>query len=605
MRRARRSLTFLLIIIVGLVGLITFGVLRSDATWTPKLALDLQGGTQILLAPQQTDGQAVSGEQLSQAVEIIRQRVDSSGVSEAEITTQGSQNISVSIPGKADEATLERIAASAKLDFRTVLAADVATGSPQDPAVEGDAATEEGASEGDAAAESAAEEGAGDETAATEEGADGEAAEETAEEDLGPIDPDPIPDTPYDQAWMTPALMQEFADFSCDSESVLDAGEAPTDRPLITCDNQGMWKYILGPVELGGEVITDAVAQPATTSTGATTGGWAVQMTLDNAGTETFGQISTRLYGAEPPTDQFAFVLDGQVLSAPQMQGQILDGRPSISGDFTQESAEVLADQLKFGALPIGFEMQSQVDISATLGSNQLQAGLLAGLIGLLLVVVYSMFQYRVLSVVTITSLAIAALLTYLLLTYFSWRQGYRLSLAGVAGIIVAVGFTADSFILYFERIRDSIRDGFGIEKAVDLGWKQAIRTILASDAIFIMASVILFIFAVANVRGFAFTLGLTTVIDVLVVTLFTHPVMTLLSRTKFYRNGHPASGLDPRGLGATYRGRLEFRAPVVAGSGKGRKNKGAQREAERRQTIAERKAAQEMNADASTGKEG
>lgn len=589
-------------LIVGLVGLITLGVVRSDATWTPKLALDLQGGTQILLAPQQTDGEAVTGEQLAQAVSIIRQRVNASGVSEAEVTTQGGQNISVSIPGQADEATLERIAASAKLDFRPVLAIDVASSAlePEESAEdqvtgEDGEAVPEGEAEG---AEGEAAEGESAEEDAAESADEGEAA------DSGEIDPDPLPEEAGDTAWLTPGLQEKFMDFTCDSEEALTAGEAPTDRPLLSCSDDGTLKYILGPVELGGEVITDAAAQPETTQTGATTGGWAVQITMNSEGADSFGAISTRLYGAPEPQNQFAFVLDGQVLSAPAMQAQILDGRPSITGGFTQESAEVLADQLKFGALPIGFETQSQENISATLGSNQLQVGLLTGLVGLILVVGYSLFQYRVLGSVTIASLVIAAILTYLLLTFFSWRQGYRLSLAGVTGIIVAVGFTADSFILYFERIRDALRDGFPIDGAVQSGWKKALRTILASDAIFILAAIILFIFAIANVRGFAFTLGLTTLVDIIVVMLFTHPVMTLLARTRFYREGHPASGLDPRQLGAVYRGRAQFRAPVVASRGTGRKNLGSKREAERRQTIAERKAAESGAEKISTGKE-
>ena len=598
MRRARRSLVFLLVIIVGLVGLITLGVFRSDATWTPKLALDLQGGTQILLAAEQTDGQAVGGEQLQQAVSIIRQRVDAAGVSEAEITTQGSQNISVSIPGKVDDATLQRIEASAKLDFRPVLAVDVGVSAETPTDEDG---TEANASDADADAADAS--GESTDAAATdgagETDAEGDAADTSA------VDPDPLPEGAGDLAWITPGLQEQFDAFTCTSDSVLDTREAPADRPLITCQDNGL-KYILGPVELEGDVITDAVAQAETTQTGATTGGWVVQITMNNRGTETFGKISTRLYGAPEPQNQFAFVLDGTVLSAPTMQGQILDGRPSISGDFTQESAKALADQLKFGALPMDFTVQSQEDISSTLGSNQLQAGLLAGLIGLILVVVYSMFQYRALGTLTIASLAIAAILTYLLLTFFSWRQGYRLSLAGVAGIIVAVGFTADSFIVYFERVRDALRDGFSIDGAVENGWKRAFRTILASDGVNFLAAVILFILAVGNVKGFAFTLGLTTLVDVLVVALFTHPMMVLLARTRFYREGHPASGLDPRRLGAVYRGRAQFRAPVVASKGAGKKNARSQREAERRQTIAERKAAESSGTAATTtaGKE-
>lgn len=590
-KRATRSLTTLLVIIVALVGVIALGVWRSDATWTPKLALDLQGGTQIILAPKLTDGQAVTGEQLNQAVEIIRQRVDASGVSEAEITTQGSQNISVSIPGKADDATLQRIEASAKLDFRPVLYMGVNNAQAEQPAA-GDQATAEGGDAADAPAADAAE-GTADAPAA-----DAPAADAGAKADTTDVDPTPLPKDAYDQAWITEGLMQKFTDFSCTADETLGLSDAPTDRPLITCDESGLYKYVLGPVEMGGETITDATAQIGSTSSGASTGQWVVQITLDKAGTKTFGEISTRMYGKPEPQNMFAFVLDSKVISAPTMNGLILDGRPSISGNFTQESAQVLANQLKFGALPIGFTVQSQEDISATLGASQLQQGLLAGLIGLVLVVIYSLFQYRALGSLTIASLVIAGVLTYLMLTLLSWRQGYRLSLAGVAGVIVAVGITADSFIVYFERIRDALRDGFTLDRAVEHGWKKAIRTVLASDGINFLAAAILFILAVGSVRGFAFTLGLTTLIDVLVVVLFTHPMMTLLSRTRFYADGHKFSGLDPRQLGAVYRGRAQFREPVVASRGSNKKTLGSQREAAKRQTIAERKAAE------TTGKE-
>jgi preprotein translocase subunit SecD len=538
-------------------------------------------------------GQSVTGEQLEQAVAIIRQRVDASGVSEAEISTQGSQNISVSIPGKADEATLQRIEASAKLDFRPVLYYGVNNMAPQ-PEAEEATAEETEIITGEGEAGEAAE---GDEAAQAETTEPDVAAEQAAtdEEAAAGLYPDPIPGTAFDQSWLTEQLFLDFTDFTCSAEETLGLSEAPTDRPLITCDEFGFYKYILGPVEMGGETITDAVAQIGATSTGASTGQWVVQITLDNDGTKTFGEISSRMYGQPEPSNMFAFVLDSTVISAPTMNGLILDGRPSISGNFTQESAQTLANQLKFGALPIGFTVQSQEDISATLGTNQLQAGLLAGLIGLVLVVIYSLFQYRVLGTLTIASLAIAGVLTYLLLTFFSWRQGYRLSLAGIAGIIVAVGFTADSFIVYFERVRDALRDGFHIDRAVENGWKKAFRTVLASDGINFLAAAILFLLAVGSVRGFAFTLGLTTLVDILVVALFTHPMMTLLARTKFYSSGHPASGLDPQALGAIYRGRAQFREPVVASRGAASKSKGAAREAAKRQTIAERKAAEEL----------
>ncbi|MEB4616214.1 protein translocase subunit SecD, partial [Leucobacter sp. M11] len=403
------------------------------------------------------------------------------------------------------------------------------------------------------------------------------------------LEPATQPTDASDPAWMTEGLMAQFAEFNCDSAAAGETGSAPADKPLITCDPTNTAKYILGPVELGGDVITNAVAQLGTTSTGATTNEWVIQITMNQDGAKTFGKISTRLMTKAEPQNQFAFVLDGKVISAPRMQAVILDGKPSISGAFTKESAQTLADQLKFGALPMSFEVQSQDTVSASLGKNQLEAGLLAGLIGLIFVLIYSLFQYRVLGLLTVASLVVAAIVTYLLLTLMSWQQGYRLSLAGVAGVIVAIGITADSFIVYFERIRDELRDGRGIESAVEAGWKRAIRTVLASDGINFLAAAILFLLAVGNVRGFAFTLGLTTIVDVLVVALFTHPMLTLLARTKFYSEGHRFSGLDPRQLGAVYRGRIRFEVAPSVSAGK---KQSSSKEAQRRQTIAERKAA-------------
>lgn len=553
-KRARRSLGWLVAIIVALVGLITFGVVTGGATWTPKLALDLEGGTQILLTAKVTEGEAVSQEQLDQAVSIIRQRVDASGVAEAEITTQGSENIVVSLPGNPDEETINRIEASARLEFRPVLYTAPAT--MTDPG-----------------------------------------AEAPVMSPMEQLVPNPVPTTAGDQAWITQQMMAEFETFTCDSAAAQDASNANAKLPLFTCDAALSTKYILGPVELSGDVIVDATASPETTSSGATTGGWAVQIQMNPAGTKTFGEISTRMYGAQAPLNQFAFVLDGKVLSAPAMQAQIMDGRPSITGGFTEESSKALADQLKFGALPIGFTVQSQEHISATLGASQLASGLLAGLIGLILVVIYSLIQYRLLGLVTVASLTVAAVLTYLVITYLSWRQGYRLSLAGVAGLIVAIGVTADSFIVYFERVRDELRDGRVLDSAVEAGWKRAFRTILASDGINLLGALILFIFAIGSVRGFAFTLGLTTIIDVLVVALFTHPMLVLLGRTQFFSSGHKMSGLDPRQLGAVYQGRARFNTAVSAQ----KRDKRSAKEAHKRQTIAERKAAQ--SAAALTGK--
>ncbi len=273
-------------------------------------------------------------------------------------------------------------------------------------------------------------------------------------------------------------------------------------------------------------------------------------------------------------------------------QALILDGRAQITGNFTQQTAQALANQLKFGALPISFEVATENQISATLGGEQLRNGLLAGLIGLLLVVAYSLLQYRALGLVTVASLLIAGVITYGVVVLLGWRQGYRLSLPGIAGLIVAIGITADSFIVYFERVRDEVRDGRGLAMAVELAWQRARRTILISDAVSLLAAVVLFLLAVGGVRGFAFTLGLTTLIDVMIVFMFTKPMVTLLSRTRFFGSGHKLSGFDAAHLGRAiaYTGRGAVRHPGRTSAAKAPGT-----------TIAERRAAAERAAQSST----
>jgi preprotein translocase subunit SecD len=341
-------------------------------------------------------------------------------------------------------------------------------------------------------------------------------------------------------------------------------------------------------VEVQGANISDASAGTVTTQTGASTNTWAVNLEFNGTGTDAFGLVTSRLFGLQSPANQFAITLDGLVITAPSTNAVITNGQAQITGSFTQESATVLADQLKYGALPIGFEVQSQENISATLGSESLRSGLLAGLIGLIFVIIYMAFQYRGLATVVLGSLIVAALLVYLAIAFLSWRQGYRLSLAGVAGLIVAIGITADSFIVYFERIRDELRDGRNLESAVEAGWKRAIRTILISDAVSFTAAVVLYLLTSSSVRGFAFTLGLTTLIDLLVVTMFTHPLVQLLARNKFFASGHRFSGFDLSAREVSYKGRGEFRVAKSLAGGKAQKSS---KEAQKRQTIAERKA--------------
>jgi preprotein translocase subunit SecD len=564
-KKAWRSLSWLGAIVVVLLGTLTAGVIWSNATWLPKLALDLQGGTQIILAPQVENGQSVQQQQLDQAVSIIRQRIDAAGVSESEISTEGAKNIVVSIPGTPDQQTLDRIKASAKLDFRPVLL----TGGPTNEVV----------------------------------GADGKSTPAPTPAPGLQSTPTAKPTNGSDLSWVTPALQAEYNAFDCKTDGAKITSTAPTDKPLVTCDDNNTVKYLLGPVEVRGQDISDANSGLAQSSSGVSTGQWAVNIVFNGAGTKAFATVTTRLNGLKGAQNQFAIVLDGKVISAPTTNAVITDGRPQITGSFTQDSAKTLADQLKFGALPFSFKVQSQDTISATLGSTQLLSGLIAGLIGLILVAIYTLFQYRLLGFVTIISLVVAALLTFLTISLLSWHYGYRLSLAGVAGLIVAIGFTADSFIVYFERIRDELRDGRGLESAVEAGWRRAQRTIYASKATNLLAAVVLYVLAAANVRGFAFTLGLTTIIDVLVVLLFTHPTLQLLAKTTFFNSGSALSGLDPQALGAVYRGAAQFRKPVSVSVGKAAT---AGKEAARRQTIAERKAAElasaSVGSDSKTG---
>jgi len=540
--RAWQTLTWLLILIIGLTGLNWLAVALQGGHWTPKLALDLEGGTQMVIAAQLPAGEPdPSAEQMQQAVSIIRQRIDAAGVSEAEITTQGGRNIVVSVPGEMDELTRQRIANSAKLEFRAVLYSDSAANSqiiPPDqlPAQLSNTPTAE-------------------------------------------------PTSPSDLAQITEQMQVDFIQFDC-SKDRLAATEVDPTKPLITCDESGTEKFILGPVEVTGDHIKNATSGLATTKQGASTNQWVVNLEFDPEGTAEFSNITQRLVGLQGNQNRFAATLDNTVIVAPTTNVVIADGKAQISGTFTQESSKALADQLKFGALPFNFVVQSSSTISATLGASQLEHGLIAGLIGLVLVVVYSLIQYRTLGLVTIASLALSGGLAYLAVTFLSNQEGYRLSLAGVAGLIVSIGITADSFIVYFERIKDELRDGRGLVAAVENGWSRAIRTILVSDGVNFLVSIVLFIIAVGNVRGFALTLGVTTLIDVVVVALFTHPLMRLLARTHFFSSGHPASGLDPNALGAVYRGRGTFRKPSA-------RTKGGQREAERRQTLAERKAAE------------
>ena len=604
----RRLVMLLLIIVIGFAGLYA-GAATGRTSMTPGLALDLEGGTQIILTPTTSDGSEITDEDVDQAIEIIRQRVDASGVTEAQISRQGGQNIVVSLPGSPSQDTLELVRTSAVLYFRPViriiqgsasaladsynqrLAQASASPAPTDAASEAPAEVEPSGAPAEDEAEPTE---APTEAEPTEAPADSDAAATdaptpqptpvTAEQvamqvaDVngdGTISEDPLPATSEDSSsdsWISEKMIYDAYMLDCTAPDNLTGETQDPAEAVISCAKDGTGKaYILGPADIAGTNIANAASGLETTSQGTTTNKWVVSLEFNAEGTDEFSAVSERLIAyrdkasagggqANPQsTDsqkaQFAIVLDGLTIMAsgfnPDVTSAITDGRVQITGGFTQAQANTLANQLSFGSLPLSFTVQSEQQISATLGTEQLRNGLIAGLIGFALIIVYLAWQYRGLSVVAVASLMIAAAATYLAIALLSWAMGYRLSLAGVAGLIISIGITMDSFIIYFERVRDEVRHGRTLVAAVDEGWKHARRTIIVSDTVNLLAAVVLYFLAVGGVQGFAFTLGVTTVVDLAVIIMFTHPMMVWILRFAFFGKGHRLSGLDPEHLGA------------------------------------------------------
>ena len=618
--RPARTLLVLLGLIAVLYGVIAAGVHWDKAQWTPKLALDLEGGTEIVLSPQPVQGQkSVDPTAVDESVNIIRQRVNGSGISEAEVTRQGEgagTRIVVSLPGKPDEATIALVERSAQLQFRAVLVAQpigaAAQPTPSEtptpsgsakasPSPSGSAqpsskstatvrpspsASSNGMAVPDALKQAPSPTPTGS-SAASPSGKTSAAGSATPA-----ASPAAKPTDPSDLNWIDKKIEDQFTALDCSKQDTFNALRAQSPdpaKPYVTCADDGTEKYILGPSELSGTDITGATASLETNSQGFTGTAWQVNLTFSGDGGKKFGNVTQRLFAlkdTDPTRNRFAIVLDNLVISAPSTQAAILTGQAQITGNFTQQSATSLANQLKYGALPVSFRVETSQQISATLGSDNLQRGLLAGIIGLALVVLYSLLQYRALGLVTVASLTIASVITYGLVVLLGWRQGFRLSLPGVAGLIVSVGITADSFIVFFERVRDEVREGRPLQAAVEAAWVRARRTILASDAVSFLAAIVLYLLAIGNVRGFAFTLGLTTLVDVAVVFLFTKPMVALLARTRFFGGGHKLSGFDAAHLG---------RAVTYAGRGRVRTGPPQPAAAVRRgATIAERRAERE-----------
>jgi preprotein translocase subunit SecD len=512
----------LLIFTLGIIGLLIWTFLPGERN-TPKLGLDLRGGTQVILSPSVPAGETLSQDQLNQTVAIIRQRVDGFGVAESEVTIQGTGNgakIIVTIPGETSRTVVDQLKTTAQLNFRPVLAIDF--GSPQP------------SSSPTPSASGTASPSASPAASAT--------PEPTPTVSVAPellVPPIQSPDASGDFA-------DRFAALDCAKSDILNGSTDDPAQYLISCEKDGSVKYALAPADLVGTDIESATA--GLPQQGA--GGWQVDLQMTTDGAKKFADSTTKLSALESPNDQFAIVLDGVVISAPSVNEPILGGSAVISGSFTADEARALAQVLKYGALPIGLEVDEVQQISPTLGNDQLQAGLIAGGFGLLLVVIYLLLYYRALGVIAVVSLVAAAIMTYLVFVILGRGIGFTLTLSGVAGAIVAIGITADSFIIYFERIRDEIREGKRLRVAIDQGWTRARRTILAADFVSLLSAAILYYLSVGSVRGFAFTLGLITFVDIAVAFMFTRALVTKLGNSKWMNSGSAWTGVSPTRLG-------------------------------------------------------
>ena len=577
----------MLAIVAGILIALYLGLFLGPSQ-TPKLGLDLRGGTQVILTATPLQGGTVTKDALKQAVEIIRQRVDAAGVGGALINTQGSTNIVVSAPG-ANRDQLSALDQTALLNFRQVLGelpgSGAATTSSPAPAA---SATATAPVSGTASP--------------------GKKSSKTSKEVLqpalmkAPAKPKPTPTatatanpspsgtaspTPTPSASASPGaaaakkpvpgaastdvnkVQQVFQTYDCNSGV---NGPSPTlglDKPndyIVACDKSGAIKYLLAPAGVQGAQISsaNAVVDPQTNQ-------WKVVVNFSGSGKDGWFQLTKKAYEADPSQsagcqqvnlqqgcNSIAIALDGVVQSAPSSQQDgIAGGNTEITGQFSQDEAKTLANVLKFGALPLKLEKVSVNSVSASLGSEQLRGGLIAGIIGLGLVILYSLLYYRALGLVTVASLALSGLVLYAVTTLLGHSSlGYTLSLPGIAGFIVAVGITADSFVVFFERLRDEVREGRRLRSAVERAWPRARRTIISADAVSLLAAVVLYLVSIGDVRGFAFTLGLSTLSDLFIVFCFTKPLLTVLARTKTFDSGHGWTGVG----GTEKRAKLEPR---------------------------------------------
>jgi preprotein translocase subunit SecD len=566
--RALAALVALIVVmLIGIVGANAFSPGKWGNDFKIGLGLDLSSGTQVTLRAVTEKGKTPPDADMKQAVAIIQSRVNSSGTSGVSVQQQGASDIAVTVPGAGSQQVVNEVSTTAELRIRPVLLEGSSTPAPSttpSPNASGTKSATPKASPSPTVSTKAyiSRAAASPSPQAKASGSASAKASATPSPSATSSSTSSAASTAGDPSAVNAETMKLFEKMDCSDLSTwkqkLGYTEPQWDDPnsqIVSCGANGA-KYVLGPaVILGTDVTSEAVGIESTNAQ------YVVNLALNGKATKAFGtltetQASKYLPGAssnadDQVLDSTAIVLDGNVVSAEQTQEAIPGGQVQISNIGGQAQATQLVNELKYGALPLSFKPVDATTVTAQLGRNQLDAGLIAGAIGLLLVVIYSFLYYRGLGIVSVSSLAIAALIGYLGIVLLSKYESFTLSLAGIAGLIVAIGITADSFVVFFERLRDEVREGRSLRGAVESGWKRARRTILVSDTVSFLAALLLYIFAIGDVRGFAFTLGLTTIIDVVVVFLFTKPMVTLLARTRFFGQGHKWSGLDPARLGA------------------------------------------------------
>ncbi|MGW0810101.1 protein translocase subunit SecD [Nonomuraea sp. NPDC002799] len=563
--------------------------------YTPKLGLDLAGGTTVTLSPVTQNNAAPPEEILDRAVNIIRDRVNGNGISDAEVAKSG-DNIIISIPGVGQGEAIKLVATTAELRFRQVLAIaatqvpqNLATNAPTpsgSPSASASQPAKPSASQpakpsasasapqpstsptgkalssaltaptpaASASAQSSTQPSTEPSTGKTGQKQDTKKGQEakatpsaspTGQASAPPADPNAGINT----EGIDPAVLAQFSKLDCADPQK--RGQGVQDDPAkqyAACESDGSYKYVLDVAKVVG---TDIASASSGVRQGTTE--WLVQLDFKSKGAAEWSKLTTAAYNAQEPRNQVAVVLDGVVITAPNIISPIPGGRAEITGGFDQISSTNLAEQLKYGALPLKFNRSSIDTVSSTLGQDQLEGGLIAGIIGLALVVVYSMLYYRGLGIVAVLSLVVASIITYTAVVVLGHNAGFRLSLPHIIGLVVSIGITADSFIVYFERIRDEMKEGRrSLRAAVEVAWVRARRTILIADAVMFIAAIVLYFLAVGGVAGFAFAMGLTTLIDIVVVFMFTKPFIALLARVKFFAKGHPLSGLDAERMSET-----------------------------------------------------